>query len=61
MRDFLLDLGIEPDQIFRDIGLSSAADAELEPAIPIADICRPFDLVAAQLDRPYFGLDLARG
>ena len=61
VRDFLLDLGIEPDQIFRDIGLSSADDAELEPAIPIADICRLFDLVAAQLDRPYFGLDLARG
>ena len=61
VRDFLLDLDIDPNQIFLEIGLSPAADAELGPAVPIADICRLFDLVAARLERPYFGLDLARG
>lgn len=61
VRDFLLDQDVEPDQIFLEIDLSAAADAELGPAVPIADICRLFDLVANRLERPYFGLDLARG
>ena len=56
-----MDLGIDPGPVFEESGLSCTADAELESALPIADICRLFNLGAAKLDRPYFGLDLARG
>ncbi len=61
VRDFLLDLEINPSPFFKETGLSVVADDELGTTLSIGDVCQLFNVVSNKLERPYFGVELARG
>ena len=61
VRDYMLDRGLKPREIFASAGLSSDNDSELGAPIPVGQICRLFASASKVLERPYFGLELSAG
>ncbi|MEZ5597086.1 MAG: hypothetical protein R3E84_11945 [Pseudomonadales bacterium] len=51
MRDYLLDRQIDPLPLFAACGLPDSMRNELDPPLPITDICRLFTHTARELRR----------
>lgn len=61
IRDFLLDNNLNPDDFFKSNDISIANNQELSPSLPISYVASLFEYVATTLNRPFFGIDLAKG